>query len=341
MERVLHILNTATFSGAENVAITIIRNFNSKDYECAYLSLDGVIRDKVEGENIKFYGLKKLTILSIKKVVNDFKPSVIHAHDFKASFLASFLHFKGKIISHIHNNNPFMRKWTLKSFLYYTRLKKFDKVLGVSDSILNECVYSEKLKNRYITVSNPVDINRVINSVSTFDKIYDIVFVGRLTEQKNPLRFVEVISKIVKDNKNLRCAMVGDGNLIELTRQTVLNKNLSDNIKMFGFIDNPYEIMAKSNVLFLTSKWEGFGLVVVEAMALGLPVASAPVGGVPNIIQGNSGRLCNSDQEFVEFFNCLQDRCTYIEYSKAARARACELGNIEQYTQNIMNIYNS
>ena len=95
--KVLHILNSNKYSGAENVVITIIKNM-PQNFECCYLSCSGPIEKTLLENGIRFKLVDKLSINAIKRVVKEFSPDIIHAHDFKASVLASKIKFKGVLI---------------------------------------------------------------------------------------------------------------------------------------------------------------------------------------------------------------------------------------------------
>ena len=82
MPRVLHLLSTNRFSGAENVACQIIRMFSDlPEYDMAYCSPDGPIADAVKSKGIFFLPMDRLSLCEIKRVIAAYKPDIIHAHD--------------------------------------------------------------------------------------------------------------------------------------------------------------------------------------------------------------------------------------------------------------------
>ena len=110
---ILHILNTGSFSGAENVVISIINEFqkrNIENIELIYVSLEGSIRKRLEKEKIKYEPIKKMSVGEIKRVIKKYNPDIIHAHDFTASIICAVSAKKIPVISHIHNNCPWLKK---------------------------------------------------------------------------------------------------------------------------------------------------------------------------------------------------------------------------------------
>lgn len=86
MIRVMHVLNTGKYSGAENVVMTII-NLMKDRVDATYVSLDGTIKEYLEELDIDFYPIEKLACKEIKKAIKDIKPDIIHAHDYTAGII--------------------------------------------------------------------------------------------------------------------------------------------------------------------------------------------------------------------------------------------------------------
>ncbi|MEL7597896.1 MAG: glycosyltransferase, partial [Clostridiaceae bacterium] len=290
-KRILHILNSSSYSGAENIVITTINNMNS-NYDCAYASLDGEIRKVLDKNNICFYPLKKMSISQIKKIVRIYNPDIIHAHDYTASIYAALACPKKSIISHLHNNSPWIKKINLKSLAYLISSFFYRKIVTVSSSIMEEYCFGRIVSRKSIPIANPINLT-YIRKQSFYEGfheiIYDLIFLGRLSEAKNPLRFIKIIKKITDHDSGIKAVMVGNGPLNDACKEFIDKNSLNNNISMLGFLENPHIILRQSKLLVAPSKWEGYGLAVIEAMGLGKPVIATPVGGLKDIIKGNCG----------------------------------------------------
>lgn len=341
---IVHILNSASYSGAENVVISLISQLKKQDLniKCVYVSLDGDIRQIVEKNGIIFEGVSKICVKEIKRIIKKYKPDIIHAHDFTASIISAFSTIRIPIISHIHNNPLWIKKRGKYSIIYGLTCFRYKKILGVSPAFFEEYIFGKYLKKKAIVVGNPISIEQIRNKAEiAIDKeAFDVVFLGRLTEQKNPLLFVEVI-KTLSEKKDVRAVMIGgDRELGTQTRKKVEEEGLSNTIYLKGFLENPYGILKNSKLLCLPSIWEGFGLVVVEALALGVPVVASRVGGVPTIIKGKEGRLCDEKQQFIDsLYELLNNEEIYKEAVNSALQRADELDNITEYSNFIRELY--
>lgn len=342
-KKILHILNTGSYSGAENVVITLIEAFRQygEDVEFVYVSLEGSIRDVLEEKGINYEPIKKLSISEIKRVIKKHHPDIIHAHDFTASIICATATGRVPIISHIHNNPPWIKSYCINSFVYGLSCLKYKKIVGVSASVFDEYIFSKCIRSKTEVIGNPIDIQKIraMAKKAENNEQYDVVFLGRLKEQKDPSSFVEIVNQVRK-NTEIKAVMIGEGDMRTDTERKISEYGLEKNIELKGFMSNPYGILANSKMLCMPSKWEGYGLVAVEALALGKPVIAAPVGGLPGIVNENCGRLCKSNAEFAdEILSLLKDREKLSKKEKGALIRADELDNIEWYKNKIKSFY--
>lgn len=339
---IVHVVNSKIFSGLENVACDIIKEM-SDDYNFFYVTQSGPIVEILKEMNIQFYIINRMSIFEIRKMLKNLEPNFIHAHDFKASCVCAMSTFKIPIVSHLHNNCPWLKKLHPYSFIYLLCSKNIKKILTVSNSIEEEYIFSKIIKNKITCIGNPVSTRKILNRVDFKNKKikYDICCVARITEQKNPYKFIRIISKIKDLYPNIRCVWVGTGTLEDKIKKYCREKNVEKIIKFVGFQKNPYEFMNSSKIFMLTSDWEGFGLVAFEALTLGLPCIVSNVGGLKNIVNYECGYLCNNEDDFV---NGIKELITkndiYLAKSQNACKRALKLDNLNNYIEIIKNIYN-
>lgn len=306
-KRVLHLLASNKYSGAENVVCTIIENFEN-EFEMCYCSLNGEIKNVLDEKKINFFPLENFNRKNLRKVIKIFKPDIIHAHDYRASILASFSGFKGKIISHLHINSPIALKWNLKSILYSLSSKNFSNVVGVSDSVYKEAIFKNKIKNKYITLYNFVDNTNIIKKSNEYEyEKSDLFFIGRLVEAKQPLKFIEIVNEFSKNNSNVRAVMIGDGDLKNDCIREIKNFHLEKNIEMVGFNSNPFPIIKNSKIGIMPSAWEGFGLTAIESIVLNKPILNSGVGGLSEIFKDNPEFICKNKEEYILKINDILD----------------------------------
>ena len=341
--KVLHLLKSNAYSGAENVVITMIQNM-PPDIDAIYVCPDGKIRDVLIEKNVKHLLLKDFSIAEIHKAIESIKPGIIHAHDFTASILATLtVGMETPIISHIHNNPPWMKSLNWKTVGYFLATLKIKKIFVVSGAVKNEYFFHNLINSKTEVLGNPINLQYLQKELplatSIIQKDFDLIFIGRLTEQKDPLRFVRLVKKLC-DKKNVNAIMLGDGELFQKIKDEIKRLSLETNVELKGFQSQPSRYLCNSSVLCMPSKFEGFGLAAVEAICLGVPVVAADVGGLPEIINSSCGKLCVSDQEYVEeILKLLTNHEYYTSKSKSALKQAEKLGNINLYIQKVYKEY--
>lgn len=342
--RVLHVLKSSSYSGAENVAITIIKHLND-DFETAYLATRGEIEVVLRKEGICYFLLDRFTRENIKKIIEEYQPDIVHAHDFTATVLCAMVLQRFRLISHLHYDPPWVCNWNLRTIAYLCCEKRISKVLTVSTDMFQNMVFASKFNEKVRVVKNPLDaecIKQKANDV-LYDNLLpnDIIFVGRFVEQKNPQRFIHLVEMLKKAGLiKLRCMMLGDGELLEECRKMVKDLGLEENVQLLGFQSNSYAYMNKSSLLCVTSRWEGFGLVIAEANILGVPVLSTKTSGACEVLGEEAWGICETDEEFVEKAKkLLTDPIQYKSKSLEAVKRVKRFSNMKTYMSHIVSIY--
>lgn len=342
--KVLHLISTDIFSGAENVACQIIKQFETDDkYDMVYCSKIGSNKDRLDSLKIKTLPIKNFDYWSVKKAINQYKPDIIHGHDIKASIIASMFSNKAKIVSHIHANHENMRKFNIKTFLYSLTIKKYSKIIWVSQSALDSFYYVNMVRDESIVLYNVVDSKALLENLKkdTTDYEFDLIYLGRLNYQKNPERLIKIIKDIKVKGYNVKVAIVGTGELHESIKKLIDNFELNENVKLFGYVTNPYKILNDSKILIMTSRYEGTPMVALEAMALGKPIISTPTDGLRDIIDNDkTGFLSNDDDELSEkIIEVLSDKDKYNEWCKCVKKKNDDINNIENYCAEMRKIY--
>ena len=130
--------------------------------------------------------------------------------------------------------------------------------------------------------------------------------------------------------------IIGDGEL-KLELLALLNAlDLEDIVEFIGFVNNPFPYIQNADMLLLSSGFEGFGLVVCEAMCLGIPVVSTKTAGPLEIIDNDKyGLLCNHDDESI--YNAvkrmIEDDTLRLHYKEVGLQRAKDFSVENTLTQ--------
>ncbi len=342
--KIMHLLESPHFSGAENVVCQIIGMMkNQPDIEMFYSSRDGQIREALKERDILFAPINKLSVLEVKRVIAEHKPHIIHAHDMRASFIAAIACGNIPLISHIHNNSFKSRGISTKSIAYFFATLKIKHIFWVSDSAYCGYMFYKYIKKKSEVLYNIIDIDDLYKKMKNDKKTYnyDIVFLGRMSEPKNLYRLLRVIEKIRNIRPCTKVAIIGTGELEKEIHTCAKKMGLYDYINFLGFQSNPYKMLYDAKAMIMTSLWEGTPMCALEAMALGVPIVSTPTDGLCNVVvDGETGFLSDDDNMLAKLCcDLCDDKILHEEMSKKSFNRAQIMMDINRYQGKILKIY--
>jgi L-malate glycosyltransferase len=201
--------------------------------------------------------------------------------------------------------------------------------------IVNSRQVRDYIVQRYAAPRQSIDV--VYNGVDTkrfhpLDQDHGdtvtVVTAGRLVSQKNPSLFVEAAARIHATLPEACFVMLGDGPLRPAVEAQIERLGMTGSIDLAGERHDVEKAFAQADLFWLTSSWEGLPNVVLEAMACGLPVIAADVGGTSELFEhGQEGFLARPDRidDFVTHgLMLLRDSQKRVEMGEAARRRARE-----------------
>jgi glycosyltransferase involved in cell wall biosynthesis len=342
--KILHILNTTTFSGAENVVFQIFNIFRyASNIEMAYGSPDGQIRMVLYENNIRFFPMSRLCYTELKRIVEEYKPDIIHGHDIRAAFYISCLPNKVKLIHSIHGNDLQMRKLSLKAMLYLCSSIRASHVFWVSRSCLEQYRLNRFILKKSSVLGNVIDSNSVIEKCMKDSTEYDfnVVFVGRIAYPKNPQRLLKVFKLAIDLNKSIKIAIVGSGNLENTAKELAKEYKIEEYVHFLGFQSNPLKIIASSKVMVMTSDWEGTPMVALEAMILGIPIVSTPTDGLCDVIDdGITGYLSSENTVLAHrIAEIVSNPELFIQLSENQKKKSKIINNLDLYREQLEKAY--
>ena len=118
-----------------------------------------------------------------------------------------------------------------------------------------------------------------------------VALIGRMTEQKDPLRYLRMIDALPELEKDVQFLLVGDGNLSEDVDRFIAGHSLADRVKRIRFVDSTPELLTVLDGLVLTSVYEGLAIVSIEAMCIGVPVFSTDTGDLRLFLDRTGGGM--------------------------------------------------
>ncbi len=191
-----------------------------------------------------------------------------------------------------------VRDYFARSFIGFV-YRGADSVVGVSKGVAADLMRRGVPSELVRVVFNPIDVHAIENSSGVkcchpwlnAQDVPVILAVGRLEAQKDFSLLLRAFARVRKE-KAARLLVLGEGSLRGALLALSKSLGVADDVQLVGFVDNPYSYMQKSRVFAVSSRWEGFGNVVAEALTCGVPVVSTDCVGPAEILEGGKwGRL--------------------------------------------------
>ncbi|WP_421241194.1 glycosyltransferase [Aeromonas enteropelogenes] len=295
--------------GAERQVCDLADQFADKGHKVLLISMTGNTVNHPQSTNVNVVELKmaKTPIGFIKaywlarRLIKHFKPDVVHSHMVHANLFVRLLRLSTrmpKLICTAHSSNEGGRG---RMMAYRVTDTLCDLSTNVSQEAVDAFIAQGAVPaKRIVALPNGIDTLRFTFNANSrarlraqlqlADNVSLILAVGRLTEAKDYPNLLTAFSLLPSKLNNTQLAIIGVGEQ-QTNIQTLASKlGLTQRVHFLGLQHNVHQWMSAADLFVLSSAWEGFGLVVAEAMACERMVVATDCGGVKEVL-GECGIL--------------------------------------------------
>lgn len=366
--KIIHIIPNLAKGGAERLCLDICHQLIKMGADVKLVALDYDIEydELLKGIDYKVFDLLNSASIrnpnsskmdAFKKYVSEFSPDIVHTHLFAAELIWKLTKIRIQTIFHIHDNiksfSPFATGYFKKEnliMLYekisYKKLKNIQPThfLSISKDTNDYIKNSLKLKSSELTLlSNSINREFFLFSESRDLSTFKLITIGSLVPKKGHAFLVDLVVELKKiTQKKVDLIVLGDGPLKQNLITQKNNKGVGNNVKFLGKVDNPEAYLQQSNFYVHGADEEPFGLVLIEAMASGLPVFTTDGSGNRDLIShGENGFIyveriaTKMAQDIVKLSESLDEynriRLNAIEFTKKF--------DIKNYGEKLYKIY--
>lgn len=348
---ILYFITGLGVGGGEIITRNLAHEIQKQGHKVTIVSLTGecmiempndmeVINLRMSKRPISF--LK--TLWKAKELVKEKHPDIVHANMVHAVLFCRILRLIAKIkvlICTEHTNNI---EGGLRMLMYRLTNTLSDYNSNVSQKATDHFVETKAFsKDNAHTIYNGIDLDKYKpneNARATIRNEYKIredefVFlnVGRLMPAKDHKNLFEAMSILKHKYDKIKLICVGDGDLKQQLTEELVKKGIDKDVILAGYKENTQDYYNASDCFVLSSRWEGFGLVLAEAMSCKLPTIATNCGGTAEVIQddkyivpSNNPTLLSEKME--EMMNMTkEDRCKLGETNKK-KAEKFDIKNI-------------
>ena len=325
-KKILNFIPNFYFGGVENSNINLTNELRKMGYKVEILT-NNILNPKLVNENnldIKSLNKKKMSqiIFDLFKYIKTQKPDLIICSQFYANIIILIAcvisGYKNKLI--LCERVPV--KENLKNIWFFKRIML--KILLKYLYIKADCIVCNSYGTKYeldefvsnpntVVIYNPVITNNINTNANSKVDDYDfdpsVVYmtaITRLSYEKNISDMIKIVSRLNNDIK-FKFLIIGDGPFFDESRKEVDNLKLNNCIEFLGYKSNPYKYLKHCDIYLSTSKFEGLGNSIIEALHFGLQIVSyKSPGGISEVLDGgNYGELIEfgNIEEFSNYLN--------------------------------------
>jgi glycosyltransferase involved in cell wall biosynthesis len=306
--RILHAMKVKGIGGAEQHLLVLLPALRQRGIDARFLSLDaGGDADRFHAEleqrGVPWRGVRCGTDISARlaasvgAAVRKERPDLVHTHmvhaDIYGSMAARALGLP--FISTRHNDDRYL----LGPFRHIDRMfmSGVTAIIAISDAVREFHIRAGLPATRLVTIHYGLDASPSLPSEITPEQAGIppsaplVLAVGRLIEQKDHATLVGAFAGVRRAIPDARLAILGWGRLEERTRAEIHARGIDDAVVLPGRVE-PSSWLERADVFAHSSRWEGFGIVLLEAMLARLPIVATSVSAIPEIVHdGTTGTL--------------------------------------------------
>lgn len=313
---VLHVRTvTGAGGGPEKTILNSPRFLRPLGYEsaCAYLHPPGdpgfkLLRDRAfdvgaELISVPDQGITDISVVRrLLKLCRERNVTIWHGHDYKSDAIGLLLRrfHPMKLVSTVHGWGVRSKKTPLYHAIDRFALRRHDRVVCVSDELLQQCIEGRISIGRCCEIANGIDLSayddlRDRTAARTEFGIHNdhplLIAVGRLSAEKGFDVLIRAVDQLIESGTPVNLLIAGDGPLLSELEQLIASTGRDGLIRLLGHITDPRRLFAAADAFVLSSRSEGLPNVLLESLACRVPVVATPVGAVPNVVTDGEDAL--------------------------------------------------
>jgi glycosyltransferase involved in cell wall biosynthesis len=316
-----------TFGGAELFAIRLACNLDKSRFSVALVALWGygrrseqrwidLLRNKsvctVVLDRARHHSIENLlrSLRSFWGFVTEFRPHIINSHSERADLVNALLGklhpLRPRIVRTMHTDQQWQRSpWFGTVFLNLLCPFLFDAEIAISKTVqevLDRRWVARIRAKKSLLCYNGVDLTELL-SPYTSNQWTDFLTklrkcgpvigtIGRLSQQKGHCDLLEAMTIVLSRRKDVNLVIIGSGPLETSLKRQCDRLGISPSVHWLGYCDDAFRLLPLLDLFVLSSWWEGFPTVLLESMAVGVPVVATDVSGSRELIkEGETGLL--------------------------------------------------
>lgn len=342
---ILHVITSLTTGGAEHLLVDLLPRLKDSGNDVDLLLFNGTrtsFYEELEKKGVMIYSLgiggnvyNPFNIFKLIKYIRNY--DIVHTHNTACQLfapIAKLLSFGNtKLVTTEHSaNNRRRGKWYLKpvDLWMYNRYKS---IICISEQPAENLRNYIGDKENIIVINNGVDVEKFIQPIK--DVSLQNCFVVTQVSSFNDAKDQDTLIKAVKElPDNYKLQLVGDGARRQRIEDLAKELGVDNRVDFLGIRSDIPEILKDSDIVVLSSHWEGLSLSSIEGMASGRPFIASDVDGLREVVKGAGilfpqgdykqlakeiRQLCNNPTHYNRVSQDCQERAKQFDISNMAQ----------------------
>lgn len=349
MKKLLFFIDTLGHGGAEKVLVNLVNNLDKSKYKITLMTIfNSGVNKQYLNNNIEYKYVFKRIFRGNVMVFRLFKPSFLYRlfikdkYDIVVSYLEGnttrilsgcpYSYTKKLAWLHVEMNEKtlFYPWWNKEKCI--SGYEKFDKIVGVSQTVLDSFVKNTKEWNNLQVMYNTVDTDTIkeksmekIDDIEYASDMINVISVGRLIDQKGYERLLRIHKRLLDNGIIHNLYILGEGHKRPALEKYIKDNKLQKSIYLLGFKDNPWKYVANADLFVCSSLQEGFSTAVSEALIVGTPVVTTLCSGMKEMLGDSEYGLITDNNENA-LYDGLYKLLTNRELLKYYKNKAIDRG---------------
>lgn len=364
--KIAHIITTIDRGGAENhLADLIDLQIRAGHSVCvAYLKGTPYWKERLErcGARVADLGMRGygdlMPFFRLRSLLGDFSPDLVHAHmppaeTYARMALLGIPRARLPLVISKHNDEPFF-KGKGEGWLASWTARRAERMIAISGAVKRYMRERDIIHDTFIeSIHYGIDPKPFQTARGSREEVraswnlgrdeYVIGTVARLVPQKALHVLLDAFARhLAATRRPAKLALVGRGPLEDELKARAQALGLEGKVVWAGFREDIPAVMQAFDVFALTSQYEGFGLVLLEAMAAGKPVAATRVSAIPEVVQdGRTGILfeAGAADQLAAALGVLEDEGVRARYGEEGLRRVLESFTLERMLERTLSVY--
>lgn len=345
--RVLHVIDSLDLGGAQTVLSNLIGAMDRERFEVEVAAMHGrgVFWDDFTRLGIPVHSLSPrkwlpLYLPALAALILTRRPRIVHCHLFGSNWIAKPLAALLGVpvrIAHDHCNDALRYERPLARWIDTVTNRLSSHICAVSTSTRDFLIEQERIDPALVTlVTNGINLSKFKPAAAKRrgDR-FVVLGIGRLTAQKNFTLFVEVAAELLRRGHAIEFRIAGTGPEESMLRARVAELGVGGSVRFLGHVQDTPALYAGADALLMTSKFEGTPIVLLEAMAMRLPVVAPQLDGIGEVLEDEVDALLVAVSERDRFVHAIE-RIIHVPDLASGLARAAEAKARARYSVEAM-----